>query len=76
MSFGAGHSQDSGSHVLIVPQSRPVLDQFKYEIAQELGITLPEDGYMGQLASRDTGAIGGHMTRKLIEIAQQLTRNS
>lgn len=43
----------------------------KYEIAQELGIQIPQDGYMGYMATRDTGAIGGHITRRLVQIAEQ-----
>jgi hypothetical protein len=66
-----GTGQSRGSQILVVPQADQVLDQFKYEVAQELGIELPSNGYMGHMATRDTGAIGGHMTRKLIEIAQQ-----
>ncbi len=66
-----GEGQSRGSQILVVPQADQVLAQFKFEIAQELGIELPSNGYMGHMTARDTGAIGGHMTRKLIEIAQQ-----
>jgi hypothetical protein len=43
----------------------------KYEVAQELGIQIPQDGYMGFMATRDAGAIGGHITRRLVQIAEQ-----
>jgi hypothetical protein len=65
-----GEGQSQGSQILVIPQADHVLNQFKYEIAQELGIEMPCNGYMGHMTARDTGAIGGHMTRKLIEIAQ------
>lgn len=66
--MGAGSSK---SNVLVVPQANQALDQLKYEVAQELGIQIPQDGYYGYMASRDTGAIGGHITRRLVEIAEQ-----
>jgi hypothetical protein len=47
------------------------LDQFKYEVARELGIQGVEDGYWGDLPSRQCGAVGGHMVRKMIEMAEQ-----
>jgi small acid-soluble spore protein B (major beta-type SASP) len=55
----------------IVPQAMAALDQMKFEVAQELGIQLPQDGYYGHMATRDTGYIGGNITRKLVQIAEQ-----
>lgn len=54
------------------------LDQYKYEVAQELGIPL-HPGYNGDLTSRDAGAIGGRiggrlggqMVRRLIAMAEE-----
>ncbi|GFR38062.1 small, acid-soluble spore protein 2 [Insulibacter thermoxylanivorax] len=63
--------QSRSSNVLVVPQATAALDQLKYEVAQELGIQIPQDGYMGHMATRDTGAIGGHITRRLVQIAEQ-----
>lgn len=59
------------SNVLVVPQAEQALDQLKYEVAQELGIQIPNDGYYGYMATRDTGAIGGHIVRNLVRIAEQ-----
>ena len=59
------------SNSLVVPQARQALEQLKFEVAQELGIELPADGYYGNMLTRDTGAIGGNITRRLIEIAEQ-----
>jgi small acid-soluble spore protein A (major alpha-type SASP) len=63
--------QSRSSNTLVVPQATSALDQMKYEVAQELGIQIPQDGYMGYMATRDTGAIGGHITRRLVQIAEQ-----
>ncbi|MDF2923724.1 MAG: SspA [Paenibacillaceae bacterium] len=59
------------SNTLVVQQASKALQQLKYEVAQELGIQIPQDGYYGFMATRDTGAIGGHITRKLVQIAEQ-----
>lgn len=64
-----GQSRTSNS--LVVPQAGYALDQLKFEVAQELGIQIPADGYMGYIASRDNGAIGGHITRRLVQIAEE-----
>ena len=63
--------QERSSNWLVVPQAAQALDQMKFEIAQELGIQIPADGYMGFIASRDNGAIGGHITRRLVQMAEQ-----
>lgn len=65
----AGQSRSSNS--LIVPQATAALDQMKFEVAQELGIQIPQDGYYGYMTSRDTGTIGGNITRRLVQIAEQ-----
>ncbi len=56
---------------LVVPQARAALEQMKYEVAQELGISLPQDGYYGNMTTRDMGHIGGSITRRLVQMAQQ-----
>jgi len=61
----------SRSNTLVVPQAASALDQLKYEVAQELGIQFSQDGYHGNMATRDTGAIGGNMVRRMIQIAEQ-----
>jgi small acid-soluble spore protein D (minor alpha/beta-type SASP) len=66
MGKGSGRTND-----LVVPQCAQALEQLKYEVAQELGISIPQDGYYGYMATRDTGAIGGHITRRLVQIAEQ-----
>lgn len=59
------------SNTLVVPQANAALQQMKYEVAQELGIQIPQDGYYGYMASRDTGALGGQITRRLVQLAEQ-----
>ncbi|MGO4373215.1 alpha/beta-type small acid-soluble spore protein [Paenibacillus sp. YIM B09110] len=59
------------NQTLVVPGARAALEQMKYEIAQELGIQLPADGYYGNMTTRDMGSIGGYITRRLVQIAEQ-----
>lgn len=62
---------DTSSNQIVVPQAKNAMEQFKYEVASELGIQTPNDGYWGTMTTRDTGAIGGHMVRKMIEMAER-----
>lgn len=59
---------------LIVPGASNALDQMKYEIANELGINLTQ-GYNGNLTSREVGLIGGNITKRLVQIAEQSLGN-
>jgi small acid-soluble spore protein B (major beta-type SASP) len=59
------------SNNLQVPQANAALQQLKYEAAQELGITIPQDGYFGNVVSRETGSLGGYITKKLVQQAEQ-----
>jgi hypothetical protein len=58
------------SNIAVVPQARPALDAFRNEVANELGIQ-PPGGYWGDIPSRTCGAVGGHMVRRMIELAEQ-----
>lgn len=65
------------SNRVLVPQASAALNQFKYEIANELGIQAPQGGYWGNVSSRDCGAVGGNMVRKMISFAEgQLSSNA
>ncbi|GLX70936.1 alpha/beta-type small acid-soluble spore protein [Paenibacillus glycanilyticus] len=59
------------SNSLVVPQASQALDQMKYEVASQLGISLSRDGYNGDITTYNAGKIGGSITRRLVEIAEQ-----
>ena len=59
------------SNRLLVQQAANALEQMKWEVAQELGIQVPQGGYMGDVPSRITGAMGGEMVRRMISAAEQ-----
>ncbi|MEG2775476.1 MAG: alpha/beta-type small acid-soluble spore protein, partial [Acetivibrio sp.] len=46
-----------------VPQAKTAMDQFKYEVASEIGVPLKQ-GYNGDLTSRQNGSVGGMMVKK------------
>ncbi|PSR34655.1 MAG: acid-soluble spore protein [Sulfobacillus benefaciens] len=60
----------TGQHA-VVREAAAALDQFKYEVARDMGIQIPEDNYWGDIPARECGAVGGHMVRKMIEMAEQ-----
>lgn len=64
-------SNNRSSNQLIVPQAQQALNQMKLEAAQELGVQIPSDGYYGNVTSRETGSLGGYITKKLVQIAEQ-----
>ncbi len=46
--------------------AKNALHNFKMETAREVGVTLNE-GYNGDLTSKQAGSIGGQMVKKMIE---------
>jgi hypothetical protein len=58
-------------NALVVPQASQAMNAMKHEVAQELGIQIPNDGYMGNMLTRETGSIGGNMTKRLVQLAEQ-----
>jgi small acid-soluble spore protein D (minor alpha/beta-type SASP) len=51
---------------LLVPQAKAAMDTFKYEAAQQVGVTLKQ-GYNGDLTSKQAGSIGGQMVKSMIQ---------
>lgn len=84
----------------VIPGCEKILEQWKYEIAAEMGLPVGANAsslagmdtefatelggllnhsnsskYWGHIASRDTGAVGGAITSRLIEQAQKTLLN-
>ncbi len=53
------------SNKLLVPGIEQYMDQIKYEIAQEFGVSLGSD-----TVSRANGSVGGEITKRLVKQAQ------
>ena len=51
---------------LVVNGSKEDLNNMKYEIARELGVTLGPD-----TTSKMNGSVGGYMTKRLVELGKQ-----
>ena len=51
---------------IVVPEAKAAMEQFKQQAASEVGVTL-NNGYNGELTSRQAGSIGGQMVKKMIE---------
>ena len=55
----------------VVPQAKQALNQMKLEIANELGMANYQQMDKGNLTAREKGYVGGYMTKKLVEMAEQ-----
>ena len=53
----------------LVPEARAALNNMKYEVANELGVKF-QQGYNGDLTSRQAGSVGGEMVKRLIQQAE------
>lgn len=59
------NSKNSSKNRLVVPGAQNVIDQMKYEIANEFGVNLGPDA-----TSRANGSVGGEITKRLVEMGQ------
>ena len=59
----------SNSNYKVVPEATDALNKFKYEVANEVGVSL-KDGYNGDISAKDAGRIGGNMVKKMIQQAE------
>ena len=57
---------NNNSNQLVVPGAQQALDQMKTEIASEFGVQLGPD-----TTSRANGSVGGEITKRLVQSAQQ-----
>ena len=55
--------------------AKKALEQFKNEAANEVGVTLNQ-GYNGDLTSRQAGSIGGQMVKKMVEKYENDLKNN
>lgn len=59
----------NNSNQTAVPTAKQMLNNMKYEVANEVGVNLKQ-GYNGDIASRDAGRVGGNMVKKMIQYAE------
>ena len=57
-----------------MPEAKAALEQYKFEIANEIGVPLKK-GYNGDLTSAQNGYVGGYMVKKMIEAQEKEMAN-
>ena len=50
-----------------VPEAKEAMNQFKMQAANEVGVNL-QQGYNGNLTSREAGSVGGQMVKKMAPV--------
>jgi len=64
-------ADNNSSNRIVIQKAAKALDALKYEVATELGITPPSDGYWGAVSSYENGSIGGSITKRLVAFAEE-----
>lgn len=50
----------------VVPEAKQAMDKLKMEAAQEVGVTMNQNGYNGDKTAKENGSVGGQMVKKMI----------
>ena len=59
------NSSNNSSMKMRVPGAKQAIDKMKYEIANELGVTLGAD-----TTSKANGSVGGEITKRLVKMGE------
>ena len=57
--------KSSNNNKFVAPQAKQAIDQMKYEIANELGVSLGADA-----TARANGSVGGEITKRLVKMGE------
>ena len=57
---------NKSTNKMVVPGAKQAIEKMKYEIANELGVTMGPDA-----TSRANGSVGGEITRRLVQMGEQ-----
>ena len=57
---------NKSTNKFVVPGAKQAIEKMKYEIANELGVTMGPDA-----TSRANGSVGGEITRRLVKMGEQ-----
>ncbi|PFQ61326.1 spore protein [Bacillus thuringiensis] len=58
--------ENNNSNEILIAAAESAIEQMKYEIAQEFGVTLGPDS-----TARANGSVGGEITKRLVRMAQE-----
>lgn len=64
-------SNSNSNSSVVVPNAKPGLNNMKTEVANELGLSNYDNMDKGNLTARQNGYVGGYMTKRLVEMAEQ-----
>ena len=67
----SNNNSSGNSNRINVPEARAAMEQFKFEVANEIGVPLKK-GYNGDLTSAQNGYVGGYMVKKMIEQKEKM----
>lgn len=67
----SNNNSSGNSNKTNVPEARAAMEQFKFEVANEIGVPLKK-GYNGDLTSAQNGYVGGYMVKKMIEQQEKM----
>lgn len=59
-------NNSKSTNKMVVPGAKQAIEKMKYEIANELGVTMGPDA-----TSRANGSVGGEITRRLVQMGEQ-----
>ena len=59
-------NSNGNSNQLVVAGAQQAIDQMKFEIASEFGVSLG-----AETTSRANGSVGGEITKRLVQMAEQ-----
>ena len=67
----SNNNSSGNSNRINVPEARAAMEQFKFEVANEIGVPLKR-GYNGDLTSAQNVYVGGYMVKKMIEQQEKM----
>ena len=67
----SNNNSSGSSNKINVPEAKAAMEQFKFEVANEIGVPLKR-GYNGDLTSAQNGYVGGYMVKKMIEQQEKM----
>ncbi|WP_195536394.1 alpha/beta-type small acid-soluble spore protein [Bacillus paralicheniformis] len=59
-------ARSNNNNELLIPNAQAAIEQMKLEIAKEFGVQLG-----AETTSRANGSVGGEITKRLVQMAQQ-----
>lgn len=71
-------ARGSKRNAVLQSGAHQALDSMKYEIAAELGLPVQQgtgESYWGHITTREAGACGGEITKRLVAYAEQALAN-